>query len=118
LPASLESSRRLKTGLSSTPMTTSDAIASGQGRACTISLHCRQRDRPATASTGTAPLPSGTSGTRAAAGSPDRRRPNVRRPPGARRTMRAPKRESSAGSTVSEARRVSSTASTEAIASP
>ena len=91
-PASLLSSRIANTGTSSAIISASDTIASGHGRACTISLHRRHAER---------------AGPR-----PRRRRRRLRAPltRGAGRggcvrgrTSRGPKRDSSAGSSVSEA---------------
>ena len=90
-PASLASSRRANAGTSRAAITASEPIASGHGRACTISLQRRH----------------------VAPGAERRNRP---RPRG--RTSLGPKRDSIAGSSVSDAASVNSTASTEAIASP
>ena len=110
LPASLVSRRSAKTGVSSTTITASEAIASGHGRACTISLHSRQRERPLRVRG----LRRGEARARPARGAAAAEAPRRR---GAR-TSRWPKRESIAGSSVSDATSVSSTASTEAIESP
>ena len=95
LPASLLSRRSDVTGITNTAITASDASASGHGRACTISLQRRHSD-----SRGAAPA---TARCRA-------RRDG--------RTIFGPKRESSAGSTVSDASITNSTANTDASESP
>ena len=95
LPESLDSRRIDSIGTRQISITASDATASGHGRLWTVRLQRRQA-----VSRGGAPLAS-------------RRRS---RRPG--RTTRSPQRESSAGRTVSDALSTSSTASTEAIASP
>ena len=76
-------------------MTASEASASGHGRLCTVRLQRRQAVSPAS--------------------SPRAARARARRPG---RTTFGPKRPSIAGSSVSDASRTISTASTEAIARP
>ena len=95
LPASLFSSRSTVTGAKNASITTSDAIASGHGRDWTIRLQRLHSD--------------------SRGGLPAAARARARRPG---RATRAPKRESSAGSTVSEAAIVSSTVNTDAIDNP
>ena len=102
LPASLLSSRIANTGMSRTTMIASDAIASGHGRACTTSLQRRHAERR-----GSVLAPA------------VRRRPNRCAPAALGRTSRVPRRpDRRAGSSVSDATMVSSTAITAAIAKP
>ena len=104
LPASLLSRRSPNTGNSSATITAVETIASGHGRRWTVRLHSRHRERCA--------APSSTTAAPALAPRPNGRR-RVRG-----RTTRWPYFDSIAGSTVSDAIIVASTAQTEAIASP
>src|SRR5580704_13260611 len=105
LPASLLSRRRPNTGSRHRIIRPHERTASGHGRRWTVRLHSRQREWCGALSCTTA------------AAVLARRRPNgSRRVRG--RTIRSPYFDSIAGSTVSDANIVASTANTEEIARP